>query len=156
MPKIKEKLTELGKSIQWLADSVGTDRPLMSNISHGKCLPTTIMMPKITDSLKCGIGDLFTPLELDFTSGKSLECIRSKYERIRGDKLQINTNILNFCVRIEKSGYPLLNKKILHKCGFPHYADFLNWAANEQLQRRYDWIIKKEQARIEQARSQSE
>lgn len=156
MPKIKERLNKLGKSIQWLADSVDTDRQMMSHIAHGDCLPIPFMLGRILEVLKCGLNDLFTPTEIDYTRFKNIERARSKYERAQSDILHTHTNILNFCVRIEKSGYPLLNKKILHKCGFPHYADFLNWAANEKLKERHDAIIKKEQASIEHARSQSE
>lgn len=156
MPKIKEKLIELGKSVQWLADSCETDRPTMSHIVHFDYLPIPALKDRICNTLECGTLDLWSMSEVNYTLNQFNECARSKYERARCDNLRTHENIFNFCVRIEKKGYPLLNKKVLQKCGFRTYADFMNWAVNEQLQHRYDWITKKEQACKDSACSKTE
>ena len=155
MPKIKQLLEDQQKSVTWLANQADIDRPMMSHIVHGDCLPVPPVMGKMISALKRPVYDLYDPQEIDYSTFILADCAHRKNERAHSPIVKRRADIYNFCAKLQKTSVPTLNREVLRTCGFYSNAEFMRWAVDE-LDKKYSRIKKREQAAFEKTRSQIE
>ena len=144
MPKLKQVRERAGLTQTDVGNWLGKDKRDISKLENYIFFPNAQDLDVLLKKFNCGVLELYNRNEIPVsTLKKAVET---------HDTCKTGVITYNYCVRLKKSNFPLLTKNVLNRCGLYSNREFLSWAY-KMLERKYKKIIKKEQAQIEQAQT---
>lgn len=119
--KLDELLRARGLKRVDAAKATGYDKPMISRLTTGYCLPNTQKLATLCELLDCGVLDLYERGEVDL-----LKCGRKGSGNAVATREKRNASTCwKFTVRVPNSLREQFTDKVIRAAGYPSYAAWL-------------------------------